>query len=382
MHRTGVFTAPTTLVSDDIREILLQNNRLTMEAFHELEPDDFIQLVANEIRCRSKLHYAEIMLDCYGRVESLSFDHVVPSNHKEFLQGIFKRRTYFYKVFEFLNLSNMDQCPPVKGEKGLATIFMSTIDKSYCDQVILEMDLSGAYKGIKNFTDEFIRVAEKHYALGDGACAVPYRLKGFRLVSENSRSRVQPDDSDKHKTHERPSASLRPKNRDWTARKQNAYTREKGVLNFIDQSEDSEGSEREDLTFRAPRRDASHRLSAKGREPDSDDDELSGEEQPAREAHFLDDNSLLEANIPPDRSDLTRVLFMVGNDGETRARGCMYYAIFGNCLKGTKCNNADAHNPEGRARTAAWLMQKLSEAPKPGPNGPVKIMSRDRHGTR
>ena len=99
MHRTGVFTAPTTLVSDDIREILLQNNRMTMEAFHELEPDDFIQLVANKIRCRSKLHYAEIMLDCYGRVESLSFDHVVPSNHREFLQGFFKRRTYFYKVF-------------------------------------------------------------------------------------------------------------------------------------------------------------------------------------------------------------------------------------------------------------------------------------------
>ena len=96
----------------------------------------------------------------------------------------------------------------------------------------------------------------------------------------------------------------------------------------------------------------------------------------------IEDQVLLEADIPPDRSELTRGLYMVGNDGETRPCGCMYYATFGNCLKGTKCNNANGHTPEGKRRTAAWLLAKLNESPNQAPQGPVKIMTRDHPGGR
>ena len=42
----------------------------------------------------------------------------------------------------------------------------------------------------------------------------------------------------------------------------------------------------------------------------------------------------------------------------------VYYAIFGNCLKGARCADADGHNPEARARTGAWLQTKLGVIPK------------------
>ena len=57
------------------------------------------------------------------------------------------------------------------------------------------------------------------------------------------------------------------------------------------------------------------------------------------------------------------------------------YAIFGNCLKGTRCANADEHSPEARARTGAWLQTKLDEIPKTDSRGPVKILSRDSRKT-
>jgi hypothetical protein len=70
---------------------------------------------------------------------------------------------------------------------------------------------------------------------------------------------------------------------------------------------------------------------------------------------------LADCCIPCDRNEATRALFMAGPDGEVRPRGCLYYTIFGSCLKGASCVNADGHNSRGRASCAAWLMQKLNE---------------------
>ena len=47
MHRTGCYMAPTSLISDEIREILLENNGYTVEEFHDLQPDKFIQMITD-----------------------------------------------------------------------------------------------------------------------------------------------------------------------------------------------------------------------------------------------------------------------------------------------------------------------------------------------
>ena len=83
-----------------------------MEEFHELEPDSFIEMVADQIKCRSKSHFATTMKNCYGKLEILDLKGVVPNTHRNFYEG--QRRTYFFRVFEFLNISNSAYTPLVK----------------------------------------------------------------------------------------------------------------------------------------------------------------------------------------------------------------------------------------------------------------------------
>ena len=53
MTRHKTYTPPTSLVTQEIREILMVNNGLTVEQVHKVKPDDFIHMMADEIRCLS-----------------------------------------------------------------------------------------------------------------------------------------------------------------------------------------------------------------------------------------------------------------------------------------------------------------------------------------
>ena len=381
MHRTGCYTAPTSLVSEEIRETLMDSIGCTMEDFHELEPDQFIEIVADQIKCRSKSHFATIMKNCYGKLEVLDFKGVVPNTHRHFFEGLLKRRTYFFRVFEFLNISNSAYTPLVKGDMGLAKILMSTIGKRYCDQVLLEIDPKTDYKSIKKFTDAFMAIAKRHYELGDASCAVPYEQKGYMDDQEEDGQKPTFKSSKSYVPYKRGSEGFQKTKDTKPFKKGGEYGHVKPVY-FMEQSDRSDSSSSDEAGCKSADSDSRMAKTPKGayqrpRQPDSDDEEESTLEEDARKTPIVEDYSLAEANIPPDRTSETRALFMVGNDGETRPRGCMYYAIFGNCLKGIKCMNADGHNPEARARTGAWLQTKLDEIPKVGSKGPVKILSRD-----
>ena len=84
-------------------------------------------------------------------------------------------------------------------------------------------------------------------------------------------------------------------------------------------------------------------------DPDSDVDEVDSDlGEQCHTTPVVEDYSLADGNIPPDRTLVTRALLLVGNDGETRLRGCTYYTIFGNCRKGVNYANADGHTPEAQ----------------------------------
>ena len=397
MTRSRCYSDPTSLISDEIRETLMDNNDLTIEQFHELEPEDFIKIVAKEVKCRSKSHYAQVMLKCYGRMETLDFKGVLPNKHKAFYQGILKRRTYFFRVFEFLNFSNSVHIPLVKGDKGLAKLFMSTIDKEYCESVLLEVDPKKAYKSIKVFIETFMAIAKSHYLLAEAACAIPYQSKGYmesddedskksytNFAKKNGSSSAMRDTSS-YKANEKPSI----RNLYTPHKGKGEYNREKSVY-FIDQSDN-----RDQTPVQAPLSDASDPhdrylqktcpTPMRKQGPDSDDEYLLEKEYEYHQAPFVEDYSLADVNIPPDRSEHTRTLYMVGQDGETRPRGCIYYSLFGNCVRGTNCPNVDGHNAEGRIRTGVYLRTKIDEIPNipvSGSRGPVKILTRDRPGSK
>ena len=53
MHRTSCYTASTSWISDEIWKTVLENNGYNIEVFHDLEPDEFIQIIAEEVKSRS-----------------------------------------------------------------------------------------------------------------------------------------------------------------------------------------------------------------------------------------------------------------------------------------------------------------------------------------
>ena len=252
-------------------------------------------------------------------------------------------------------------------------------------RLLLHLFLKAAYKSIKKFIDAFLAVAKRHYELGDASCAVPYERKGYMEDREEDGSKPAFQNPKPYVPYKGKLGSSRP-NEAFQTRKEPSYVKEKPVY-FMEQSdmsdpEPSDHSETELADSEALMHKNPQPVAKMVRDPDSDDEEIDSDHgERSHKTPVIEDYSLAEANIPPDRSSATRALFMVGNDGETRPRGCMYYTIFGNCLKGVKCANADGHTPEARVRTAAWLKSKLDEIPKVGTNGPARILSRESRGS-
>ena len=284
-------------------------------------------------------------------------------------------------------------CPDVTGENGLANIFMSMVDKQYAKDVTEEIGPVRNFKSITQFIDAFCKHVQKHYEWANTSVAIPYRRHGYMLktaeqpkhATDKEKTYVEASrkyDRLKHADGEAKKSYASDHRNDWRAKKPSGYSQHRvAYVNECDRND-----ELVELHASAPtsdphvHRDGFGTALKRGDRSYSDDDVDEWRSVESEDDPDTEDQVLLEADIPPDRSEMTRGLYMVGNDGETRPRGCMYYAIFGNCLKGTKCNNADGHTPEGKRRTAAWLLAKLTDSPNQATQGPVKIMTRDRPG--
>ena len=128
MHRTGCFTAPTSLISEEIRETLMDSTGCTMEEFHELEPDQFIEMVADQIKCRSKSHFATIMKNCYGKLETKVYSDKMLELSIQFQQvdGSWFTYTGLFVVLDMKENEVIIGLPAIL--KELWTLFVSTVE--------------------------------------------------------------------------------------------------------------------------------------------------------------------------------------------------------------------------------------------------------------
>jgi hypothetical protein len=105
MVTSRTYTEPTNLVSISIREILCENNGLTLEDFHALQPEDCIHLVAKELKIYSKMEFHEKMSESYGAMPKLGFHGTCGvAQQAEFYNGLLARKNYFRKCLELLSI--------------------------------------------------------------------------------------------------------------------------------------------------------------------------------------------------------------------------------------------------------------------------------------
>jgi hypothetical protein len=141
MVLSKTYTESTNLVSPSIREILCENNGLSLREFHALEPDDFIYLISKELKIHSRKEFYEKMMDSYGAMPKIYFrsrDGI--DAHCKFYTALLARKQYFQKCLELLSIHCAAWCPRLKGERGLARIFTSTLELCYVKDVHGEME--------------------------------------------------------------------------------------------------------------------------------------------------------------------------------------------------------------------------------------------------
>jgi hypothetical protein len=161
LNRT--FTEPTNLVSSHIREILCENNDISLEDFHALEPDEFIYLISKELKIYSTAEFHEKMMESYGAMPKISL-HAGQgvAIQAEFYNGLLARKNYFRKCLELLSMHSAKFAPQMKGDYGLVKIFTSTLDLPYVKLMQIEMHRIEDYKSITEYILAFCDVAKVH----------------------------------------------------------------------------------------------------------------------------------------------------------------------------------------------------------------------------
>jgi hypothetical protein len=368
MILTRTYTEPTNLVSAHIREMLCENNEISLEEFHALEPDDFIYLISKELKIYSMAEFHEKMTESYGAMAKISF-HAGQgiAAQAEFYTGMLAGKNYFRKCLELLSIHSSKFAPPMKGDHGLVKIFTSTLELSYVKSMQWEMREVGEYKSITDYILAFCDVAKVHL---EEAKVYARQPNAFNKKSSGASPSPNPTGSvrfEKKAVSKDPDfnrGGYKPKET-WKDR-QSPYPRKSDLGNIEDLAEVAIGYADED--------------------PEDETDEAGADPALEDVSHVDEDFEamLAECCIPCDRNEATRALFMAGSDGEVRPRGCLYYTIFGSCLKGATCINADGHNSRGRASCAAWLMQKLNDkSPTPyGQGNMPKILPRPQGGPK
>ncbi len=95
-------------------------------------------------------------------------------------------------------------------------------------------------------------------------------------------------------------------------------------------------------------------------ETDSDDEEVESGEDPG-----VVDTSV-DAQREPDPPDLFEAQLKAISDNPLSTRGCVNYAIYGNCFRGDECKNAQGHNEQSAKQTREWLIKKLATVERDG----------------
>ena len=187
MVLSKTYTEPTNLVSTSIREILCENNGLSLRDFHALEPDDFIYLVSKELKIRTKKEFHEQMMESYGAMPKIYFrESSGVEAHTEFYVALLARKNYFRKCLELLSIHSAAFCPMLKGEKGLVRIFTSTLELSYVKDVQDEMGNTEEYDGITSYLSAFCQVAQVHLDLAKNYSRVPMAFGDSKKQESNN----------------------------------------------------------------------------------------------------------------------------------------------------------------------------------------------------
>lgn len=347
---------PPRIMSRRLRTMLQYNHGINESEFHKLTPDTFMQLMAKETEVVDKRDFALTLKNALRNVRQLDWDKVTPATHQKFFQAILRRKEIFLKIFQVLMECNSDKCPSLKGKEfGLANIFLNTISDSYNSSIKAELqEINNTnYPKVEDFIEAYVDKAKQHYDVSRGVKRIPYAGADY---PSGMRSR---DDKTNGKKPWDKSRFSNDKANQQRSNYRQAYQQtkpnEQQRVNFVtvlDESSSESDTEEQRKDFDEPDSDHESELVMA---TNMDEDQVS--------------SSLPEDDIFSDEQMLAVVTSSsttVGSEKPPGNKGCVNFAIYGNCFRGTDCKNVSGHNETSAKETRQWLMKKLATVERDG----------------
>jgi hypothetical protein len=336
----GLKLEPAQIVSRRIRNLLTYNNNITDEAFVKLTAEKFCGLMAKETKVYSKVQFVETLSHALRHMRVLDWSSVRPNSHEHFFQEILKRKSVFMRTFRIMMEENSRLCPPVSGkEYGSAYVFLNLIEEKYNKRVLAEIPKISEtnYRNIEEFLDTYVEKANEHYEASKAVRLIPYESADFQRRATVPR-RPFTKETGVARTPDRGNGYQ-------SDRKLNTVEDVLEVVDYVEESDDE------------------YEMSDVRRVDFLEDPEDEFQDQVREMVH--QDPDLNEQQM----SQLLAV------DKPVATRGCVAYALYGNCLRGDQCKHSQGHNETVAKDTRRWMIKKLSQMIQDEDN-PRKVLSR------
>ena len=339
----GLRLKPVQIISRRIRNLVMFNNHMDDNVFAKLTATEFCELMAKETQVNSKVEFIDTLKHALRFLKPLDWSSVRPNTHELFFQEILKRKSIFMRTFMIMMEANSKYCPPVSGKDfGSAHVFMGLVDEGYNKRILAEIPKvsESNYPNVEKFLETYVEEAGKHYHISKTVKSVPYAGSDFNRKNVEARAKfVQ-----KNIPSGRPQARVNMMRSD-----------SEEDLRSVPKGSDDDYFE------------------------DIDDRKPSGDQSEEEYDDFDDQVESMIADEPDVTPEQLRQIMNIEPPSSGTTRGCVAFALYGNCYKGKDCKYAQGHNESIARETRKWMMKKLSQMMSDGPQDQRKIVSRPIH---
>jgi hypothetical protein len=350
---------PMTSVSEAILRKIRHTQRIEDNVIRESTPQEFCAFLANDLVLDNAFMF-------FNELPRLKWHGRTLRDHEDFYNQLIFRQEKVMEFFNFFkeNDANVKSIPKVSGKYGSAKLFLNLIDEEYNEPILAVLPELKDYnfKTLESFVSAYMGEAAEQFKRTRAVLnGVPFSANKIKRAE---RSDIKPQ------TPKREYVRDDDEKREWA--RSRFQTRQSQGLNAILDSEQVTSADSDEEAWERQWDDEI----AQARALHSDTYQSTDEPEASE-----DEEQLHEDLIPPDiLNNIDPIMPTLAGqfNQQDQVHGCLYYTIYGKCLKGDKCKYSRAHNRQGAKDTSQWIIKRLGSNDRQETGAPKKLFSMKR----
>jgi hypothetical protein len=354
---------PMTSVNEAILRKIRHTQKIEDDIIRKSTPEQFCAFLANDLVLDNAFMFFNELQDALSNIPRLKWHGRTLRDHEDFYNQLIFRQERVMEFFNFFkeNEANVKSIPKVSGKYGSAKLFLNLIDEEYNEPILAVLPELKDYnfKTLESFVSAYMAEAAEQFKRTRAVLnGVPF--------SANKIKRAERSDT-KPQSQKREYVRDDDEKREWTRTR--FQTRQSQALNAIQDSEQVTSHDSDEEAWERQWDDeiAQARALHSDMYQSSDEPEASEDEEQLPEDLIPSD---ILNNIDPIMPTLAGQF-----NQQDQVHGCLYYTIYGKCLKGDKCKYARAHNRQGAKDTSEWIIKRLGSNDRQVSGAPKKLFS-------